>query len=138
MLEKLSSRGIEQIKAIQLLREEGKMDSDCVLILDEMYPQKSSEYHGGKYVGLDEDGKSYKGILCFMIMGSKESIPYVIKACPEATITGDLVYEQIVESLSTLKSAIISDNHSTNSKLVSFYGTTNEDHFIMNKGKILT
>ena len=35
--------------------------------------------------------------------------------------------------------AIISDNHSTNvfgySKLVSIYGTTTEDHFIMYKGK---
>ena len=120
VLKKLASGGIEPIKAIQLLREEGKMNSDCVLILDEMYLQKSSEYHGGMYVGLDGDGKFYKGILCFMIVGLKESIPYVIKACPETTITGELVYEQIVEILSTLKSAgfnvraIISDNHSTN------------------------
>ena len=37
------------------------MNSDCVLILDEMYLEKSSEYHGGKYVGLDEVGKFYKG-----------------------------------------------------------------------------
>ena len=67
VLKKLASGGIEPIKAIQLLREEGKMNSDCVLILNEMYFQKSSEYHGGKYVGLDEDGKLYNGILCFML-----------------------------------------------------------------------
>ena len=53
------------------------MNSDCVLILDEMYLQKSSEYNGGKYVGLDEDGKFYKGILCFMIVGLKESISHM-------------------------------------------------------------
>ena len=98
MLKNLVSGSIEPI---QLLRDEGKMNSDCVLILDEMYLQKSSEYHGGKSVGLDEDGRFYKGVLCFMIVVLKESIPYVIKACPETTITGELVYEQIVECLST-------------------------------------
>ena len=72
-------------------------------------------------------------------------IPYVSKACLETTITVELVYEYIVESLSTLKSArfnvraIISDNHSTNvsgySKLVSIFETITSDHFIMYKGE---
>ena len=78
---------------IEILREEWKMDSDFVLMPDEMYLQISSEYPGGKYVGLDEDGKFYKGIPCFMIVGLNESTPYVIKACPETTIIGDLVCE---------------------------------------------
>ena len=46
-----------------------------------------------------------------MFVGLKESIRYVIKVCPETTITGELVYEQIVESLSTLKSAGLCSCH---------------------------
>ena len=73
------------------------MNSDCILILDEMYLQKSSEYHERTYVGSDES------ILCFMIVGLKESIPYVIKACPGTTITRELVYEQICRIFFNIK-----------------------------------
>ena len=54
VLKKLAAGGIEPLKAIKLLLEEGKVDSDCILMLDEMYLQKCSEYSGGKYVGLGE------------------------------------------------------------------------------------
>ena len=37
---KLVAGGIEPLKAIKLLLEEGKVDSDCILMLDEMYLQK--------------------------------------------------------------------------------------------------
>ena len=141
MLKKLSSGGIDCVKAIELLLKEEKVSADCVLMLDEMYLQKSTEYHGGSIFGQDENGQFYNGILAFMIVGLKKSIPYVIKACPGVSINGEMVKQEIEESLQTLKAArfnvraIITDNHSTNvsgySKLSEKYGTGADDDFFI-------
>ena len=37
-------------------------------------------YQGGEYVGADDEGNFYKGIVTFMIIGLKECIPYDIQA----------------------------------------------------------
>ena len=63
VLKKLAAGGNEPLKAIKLLSEEGKVDSDCILMLDEMYLQKCSEYSSGKYVGLDKNGNFFKSSL---------------------------------------------------------------------------
>ena len=44
------------IKAIQFLRRKGKISAGCPFMLDEMYLQKSSEYHGGSMLGQDDNG----------------------------------------------------------------------------------
>ena len=44
-----------------------------------MYLQKSQEYFAREMIDCDDEGELYKGIVCFMIVGLKESIPYVIK-----------------------------------------------------------
>ena len=49
------------------------------MIFDEMYLQKSQEYFGGETIGCDDEGELYTGIVCFMIVGLKESIPYRLK-----------------------------------------------------------
>ena len=55
-----------------------------------------------------------------MIVGLKESIPYIIKSVPERNIDGKWIKEQILGSLKTLKNcgfrvrAILSDYHSAN------------------------
>ena len=105
VLKKLAAGGIEPLKAIKLLLEEGKVDPDCILMLDEMYLQKCSEYSSGKYVGLDKNGNFFKSILVFMVVSLKKSIPYVIKSCPQTKINGDTVFLEIKESLSVLKLA---------------------------------
>ena len=62
----------------------------------------------------------YKGIVGFMIVGLKESIPYVIQSIPEVTFTGKWLCEKIAENIQTLIEAgfrvraVVSDNHSTN------------------------
>ena len=33
-------------------------------MIDEMYLQKAAQYQDGKYVGVNENGDLYKGILC--------------------------------------------------------------------------
>ena len=57
-------------------------------MVDEMYLQKSTKYYSGEYVGADEEGNMCKGIVAFMIVGLKESIPYVVQALPEVTFNG--------------------------------------------------
>ena len=43
------------MKALKLLLEKGSIDVDVILIIDEMYLQRSCEYSGGMFVG-DENG----------------------------------------------------------------------------------
>ena len=120
LLNKLQTGGVDAIKAIKLLREKGELSQDVILMLDEMYLQKSTQYHGGDYVGADEEDRKYKGVLVFMISGLKKSTPYVIKTCPEVEINGKWVFEQIDDAISNLAKsgfnvrAVVADNHSSN------------------------
>ena len=89
-------------------------------MVDEMYLQKGTQFHGGEYIGADEDGNLYEGIVVLMISGLKKSIPYDIKACPEISINGDWFANEIAQSISTLSNnsfnvrAVVTDNHSAN------------------------
>ena len=40
-------------------------------MVDEMYLQKSADYHSGDLVGCDESGVLYKGIVGFVIVSAK-------------------------------------------------------------------
>ena len=57
-------------------------------MMDGMYLQKAAQYQAGEYVGVDEEGNLYKGIVAFMVAGLKQSIPSVIHAIPEVTFNG--------------------------------------------------
>ena len=87
---------------------------------DEMYLQKGSQYHGGEYVGADEEGNLYKGSVAFMIVGLQKLIPYIIKASPEVTINGSWLSTEICSCISSLSKAgfnvrgVVTDNHSSN------------------------
>ena len=89
-------------------------------IIGEIYLQKSCQYHGGRFYGKDEHGEFYNGIVVFMVVGLKKSIPYVIKTFPETKISGEWFNPQIIESLCSLHTAgfyvhaVITDNHSVN------------------------
>ena len=67
-----------------------------------MFLQKEASYQSGDYFGEDEEGELYKGIACFMIVGLKQSVPHVIQAIPEVTITGEWLAEKISASLHSL------------------------------------
>ena len=89
-----------------------------MLLIDEMYLQKSCQYHGGKFYGKDEHSEFYNGIVVFMAVGLRKSIPYVIKTLLETKISGEWLKPQIIESLCSLHTAgfyvraVITDNHS--------------------------
>ena len=66
-----------------------------ILFFDEMYLQKGEEFVGSELVGADEDGKWYKGIVSFMIVGLTQNIPYIFKALPETKISGEWLMEEL-------------------------------------------
>ena len=67
-----------------------------------MYLQKGTQYQGGEYVDADEEGNLYKGIVAFMVVGLKESIPYIAWGIPEVTCTGQWLSETITENIKNL------------------------------------
>ena len=114
-LTKIQKGGIDAIKAVSLLLQKQEISKDIILMADEMYLQTGSQYHGGEYVGADEEGNLYKGIV-----GLKKSIPYIIKASPEVTINGSWLTTKICSCISSLLKAgfnvrgVVTDNHSSN------------------------
>ena len=71
LLNKIQQGGVNSTKALKILRKNGKISNDCILMVDERYLEKSTQYHSGEYVGVDDEGNLYKGIIAFMIMGVK-------------------------------------------------------------------
>ena len=119
-LKALSKGGVEPMKALKSMLNNGKVDPDCVLLIDEMYLQKGVQYQGGSLVGADENGELYTGIVVFMVVSLKKSVPFAIKACPESKISGDWLSLQIEETLRTIFNAafnvwaVITDIHAVN------------------------
>ena len=70
--------------------------------------------------GCDDEGELYKGIVCFMIVGLKESIPYEIKSSPETNIDANWLKTELLDSLEILSKCgfrvrdIVGDNHPSN------------------------
>ena len=62
LLEKISKGGVDPIKSAKLLLEKEKISKDVVLMIDEMYLQKSQEYCG-ELIGCSEDSNLFKGLV---------------------------------------------------------------------------
>ena len=60
LLAKLAQGSIDALKVAKVMLAQGKISADCVLIFDEMYLQKGTQFRGGDYVGADELGNLYK------------------------------------------------------------------------------
>ena len=107
LLKKLNKSGMEPIKVVKVLLDQGKIGEDVVLLLDEMYLQKDVQYQGGKLVCVDSEGNLFKGVMIFMINSLKQSIPFVIKAIPEVKTEGLWLSEQIDEYIHTLHQKVL-------------------------------
>ena len=51
---------------------------------------------------MQTDGELYTGIMVFMIVSFKKSIPFVVKACPEYKVAGQWLSKRIEETLKIL------------------------------------
>ena len=119
LLNKILQGGVNSIKALKILQENGKISNDCILMVDEMYLEKATQYHNGKYVGADDERNLYKGIVTFMIMGLKESIPYIAQTIPEVKFISEWLADKMSNCIDDLTSAeffvrgIVTDNHAS-------------------------
>ena len=138
LLRKLKQGNLDSLKAVKYMLDAEQISKDVIVMVDEMYLQKSVQYVGGDYVGSDKDGNLYKGIVVFMIQGLKQSIPVVIKACPEVTIKGEWLANEVDDCIKQLSQqgfnvrAVVTDNHSCNvsafSKLKKSYNSVDSFH----------
>ena len=75
---------------------------DRILIIDEMYLQKSTQYQSGENEGVDKEGKLYKGTVAFMVVGFKLSIPFVVQTIPEVKFNGQWLAETFIDNTDNL------------------------------------
>ena len=68
-------------------------------MIDEMYLQKSAQYHLGEYV---EEGNLCKWIFAFLVVGLKQSIPFVVQTIPEVTFNGQWLAKKISDNIDNL------------------------------------
>ena len=64
--------GIDSLEVAQFFFDQGAISQDIVLMCDEMYPQKGTEFHDGDYVGADGDQNLFNGIIVFIFTGMKK------------------------------------------------------------------
>ena len=120
LLNKIQQGGLNSIKVLKILQENGKISTDCILMVDETYLEKATQYPSGEYVGVDYEGNLYKGIAAFMIVGLKEMIPFIVQAITEVKFSGEWLVEKISNCTDDLTSAefciqgIVTDNHASN------------------------
>ena len=117
LLNKIQQGGVDSLK---VLREKGGISTDLILIVDEMYLHKAAQYQAGEYIGADEEGNLFKGIVAFMVVGLKQSTPFVVQAIPEVTFNGQWLCDKIASNIENLGNAgfcvrgLVADNHSSN------------------------
>ena len=120
LLSKIQQGGVDSLKALKRLREAGDISPDIILMLDEMFLRKCTQYQNGKYIGEDENGELYKGIVLFLVEGLQKSVQYVVQAIPEVKLTGEWLSQKVSSCLTLLGEAgfvtraVCADNHSTN------------------------
>ena len=102
LLRRITAGKIDAVKAENLLKDNGSISDDVILIVDEMFLQKCEEYIAGESYGADEQGELCKGMVCFMIVGLKSNIPSVVKALPEKQITGEWLKDELLACLKLL------------------------------------
>ena len=92
------------VDALKVVTVHGKVffSCDCILMIDEMYLQKSAQYQPGEHVGVDMEGNLYKGIVAFLVVGLKLSIPFVVQTIPEVTFNGQWVAETFRDNIDNL------------------------------------
>ena len=111
-----------------------------MVLFDEMHLQKCVECCGGEFFGSNINNELYNSILCFMIIGFKENVSYVVKAVLLTFINSELLKDKLLNCSELLTifgfnvRVVICDNHAANvstlTKLIFQFGEDNESLFI--------
>ena len=101
---------------------------------------KNCYYCGVEFFGSNINNQLLKSIVCFMIIGLKENVPYVAKAVPVTFINTELLKDELLNCLELLMTGgfhvrtVICDNHAANvsafAKLILQFGEDNDSLFI--------
>ena len=102
LFNKIQQGRVDALKALKKVHEKGAFSFDCILMINEVYLQKSAQYQSGKYVGVDEEGNLYKGIVAFMVVGFRLSIPFVVQVIPEVTFNEQWLAETFSDNVDNL------------------------------------
>ena len=78
LFDKIQEVGVDALKALKRVHDKGSFSCECILMIDEMYLQKSAQYQSGEYERLDNEGTLYRGTVAFIVVGFKLSIPFVV------------------------------------------------------------
>ena len=129
------------MKAAKILLENGSILSDIILMTDEIYLQQGIQFHSGEWIGADENGELFKGIVAFVINGLRDTVPIIVHACPEVSIKGKWLASEFMKCITDLSNVgfkargIVTDNHSANVRAFKIMATRNttsssQDHVI--------
>ena len=77
-------------------------------MIDEMYFQKSAHYQSGEYV--EEEGNLYKRIFAFVVVGLKQSLPFVVQTIPEVTFKGQWLTNDLQPTMKRTLSQLLLKN----------------------------
>ena len=91
-----STGSLDPVASAIILKENGKISFDVILIFDEIYIQRCEEYSGGASLCVDENGSLYNGVVCLMIAGLARNIPYVLQSIPKQNLVGDWLRDAIL------------------------------------------
>ena len=80
LINKIQQGGADAPKTFKTVYEKDSFSRDCILMIGELCLQKSAHYGEG-----NEEGNLYKGIVMFMVVGLKKSIPFAVQPIPEIT-----------------------------------------------------
>ena len=111
---------IDTAKAAKMLLDSGSISSDVLILFNEIYIQRNEEYVGGVSYGANEQGQLHKGVVCFMIIGLKSNLLYVIRSVPETNIKEEWLQGEILSCIDALQSngfyvrGVVCDNHPSN------------------------
>ena len=116
LLNEIQQGGVDHVDCVKTLHEKGSFSCDCILMINEMYLRKPALYQSGENVGVDVEG-----ITTFMVVGLKQSLPFVVQAIPEVIFNGHWLVKKISDRIDNLiefglcvRSIQVTDNHSAN------------------------
>ena len=93
LLPKIQQGGVDALKALKIVHEKGSFSCGSILMIDEMYMQKPEQY---------QSGNLSKGIVAFMVVGFKLSIPLIVQTIPEVTFNEKWLAETFIDNIDNL------------------------------------
>ena len=90
-MRKINSGMTDAVNCAQTLRSEGEISSDVCTYNEESF--------AGNLVDCYSEGELYKGLVCFLILGLKNCVPYMIKSSQETKINVNWFKEELIVCL---------------------------------------